>query len=401
MRVYCNASNSGKVFRRDLHFKGKPLLAPEISIRDYHDALKAWENLRFAKYLDVHDDKINPAYKEIRKKNYSFLDKLFSYSDKASFIEKYCDFTKFPNLRQISDNMHNTFINCVNKISNNFYSRYGNSGYEVLDAGYDPTCSLGLKKAFPGSDLDKGYVILKGNEYDSRNECIVNDFKGKLWEELDQRIVSLNHPDTAIDVYTEKQIVDKINWLDDIIKKDTESLRNYFTVITGVLTFPIWFPIACYQISKEKDDDLTDPYKAAWFNRDLAKLIKTPRERENAKNFAFFIEAVRENLKSTKDFTKTAPLFDRLKSSSFVSRSNVTQIPAWQKKISGGYLKNKLKNRMNLEKEFYTMSTEEKYELIKDIIKYSSNDQSYKVVKYFQNDDDIAGRYEELLEALK
>ena len=133
MRVYNSfASNNKKQFF-GLQFKAKPHLAPEISIRNYHDALKSWEFLKSAKFLDVHDDAINYANKEIRKRNYSFLDKLTSYSDKYYFIEKFCEFTYFPYLRQMSDNIHKTFIGCVNKISNNLNSNLVNDSLDNME----------------------------------------------------------------------------------------------------------------------------------------------------------------------------------------------------------------------------------------------------------------------------
>ena len=54
-----------------------------------------------------------------------------------------------------------------------------------------------------------------------------------------------------------------------------------------------------------------------------------------------------------------------------------------------------------LEKEFSSMSTETKYDLVKDVIKYATDEQSNKFSKYFKNDDDIANRYERLLESLR
>ena len=75
--------------KNKLTFKGTPHRIPMIDVRDYHDALRMWDNLKFAKYLDAHQ---NSYYdKLIRKDNYSFLDKLTSYIDKSSFIEKFCE----------------------------------------------------------------------------------------------------------------------------------------------------------------------------------------------------------------------------------------------------------------------------------------------------------------------
>ena len=49
-------------------FRGTPQRLNYGAIRNYQDALSAWENLRYAKYLDVHDDKINPFNKRMSYK---------------------------------------------------------------------------------------------------------------------------------------------------------------------------------------------------------------------------------------------------------------------------------------------------------------------------------------------
>ena len=85
----------------------------------------------------------------------------------------------------------------------------------------------------------------------------------------------------------------------------------------------------------------------------------------------------------------------------FANNSNVTQVEAWQNKINNGYLKSKLRNRIKLESDFYSMTTDTKYDLIKDVIKYCTDDQSSKFSQYFKNDDNIANRYDELLQSLK
>ena len=233
---------------------------------------------------------------------------------------------------------------------------------------------------------------------------------------MDQRIVSLNHPDTFPEVYTKKQVKNKLNELDTIaggvIRKNVVSfiMDAADAVITDFLFSPIRIALGIFlpleisgntdKYEKIKSSNETNPYKAGEFNREIAKRITFSSDREAAKNFAFFIETVEANLtKNTGQ--KTDSLFDDIRNSPFVRNSNVTQIEAWQRKINGGYLKSKLRHRENLTKDFNFMSTEEKYELVKDLVKYSSNDQSSRFSKYFTNDDDIKSRYGSLLDALK
>ena len=392
-------------------FRGTPHRLPNTVVRNYQDALEIWEQLRFAKYLDAH---CNSYYdKSIRADNYSFLDKLTSYSDKANFIEKFCNFTEFPILKNISNKIDSTFKACINQISKSLNSDYYTSAYDIVDSGYDPTCSLGLRKAFPGSDLDKGYIILEGsyNQSPAEDENIVNLFKGKLWDNLDQRIVSLNHPDTFPSVYTKYQVKEMLNYLDSKAKevgKDafSNAKGNSFVSILTTLLVPLSM-IENYAATSlllgifyKKLDESTDPYKAAKFNRKIAEKIDSSKTREEAKNFAFFIETVVANLKRN-PYEKNDSIFTRIKESLFANNSNVTQVEAWQNKINNGYLKSKLRNRIKLESDFYSMTTDTKYDLIKDVIKYCTDDQSSKFSQYFKNDDDIANRYDELLQSLK
>lgn len=387
-------------------FKGTPVRAPKIAIKDYTDALKAWEFLKSAKYLDVHSDKTSSYNKIIRQENYSFLDKLTSSFDKMMFIANFCDYTKFPFLYSSSTNMHDSFMSTIHNISEKLNRSRYNSEYEILDAGYDPTCSLGLKKAFPGSDLDKGYVILKGSDYsDYTNIDCVNNFKSELWNNLDQRLVSLNHPDNEVSVYTKKQVEDILSKLNSACsrkEKDEEkySRFNRATIATALVIAGQVFIKGLMSNKDYRQAHATDPYIAGKFNRDLTKYINGASAREEAKNFAFFIETVKANLYNNR-FTRSDYLFDEISNSKFVQNSNVTQIPAWRQKISEGYLKSKLRNSESLQRDFEQMSLDTKYELVKDIVKYSSDDHSNRFSIYFKNDDDISLRYEKLLNALK
>ncbi len=409
---------SGVSNKNNPAFRGIPLRIEYSNIKNWHDAIKYWELLKNAKYLDVHSDGDYHWYRGIREHNYSFLDKLKSYTDKSEFISRYCDFTGFPNLKSVSDKINSTFNSCIQNIARNKNNNTYGTPFKILDSGYDPTCSIGLKKALPGSDLDKGYIILEGRGTTSADKEIVNEFKGELWNNLDQRIVSLNHPDTFPDVYTKEQIKDRLTKYDKIaggIVSNTAALglmAGLGAIVADMFLGPFGVPIGIAlgaaasggdkrkRYIKIKNSSETDPYKAAEFNREFAKKLSTSKEREDAKNFAFFAEIAEENLKNN-SYGKNDSVFDRIRESDFVQNSNVTQVGAWQRRINGGYLKSKLRNRENLNYDFNKMSTEERYELIKDIVKYSSDDQSSKFAKYFQNDDNIKDRYQDLLDALR
>ena len=394
----CNPKTTSP--KKQKTFKGTPQRIGYMPIRDWRDAVEKWNLLRYAKYSDVHDDKIHPSNRLIRNENYDFLDRLMTYTDKKEFIRAFCEFTGFPNLTTISEKMNNAFKACIHDVT--YY--YGNS-YKVIDAGYDPTCSLGQKKAFPGSDLDKGYVIIEGNDPYYSDERLVAEFKGKLWENLDSRLISQNHPDTAIDVFTKKQLHEK---LDDISSTVTNiqimpGAKTFWSCLFGPLGMAIGYHKEIIERTREfldlKKSNIIDPYEAAKFNRILAKQL--PREkREFFKNFAFFIEIVEANLRLN-HYGKDDSIFNEILNSNFVRFSNVTQVNAWLNRIQSGYRKSKLRQREALQTDFAYMTTDTKFDLIKDVIRSSSNDQSSKFSQYFKNDDDIKDRYRPLLEALR
>ncbi len=400
------------------NFKGVPSHIGYIDVRDWHDAVKYWNMLRRAKYLDVHSDGSCNFYKYIRDENYSFLDKLNTHTDKSEFISRFCEFTEFPNLKAVSQKIADTFESCIESIADRLNVSTSSPGepYKVLDSGYDPTCSIALEKALPGSDLDKGYIILEGNHMFKSDEDVVNTFSSELWEELDQRIVSLNHPDTFPAIYTKQQVKDKLHELNtvasDVINNPAKNgaLAAAGAVIGNAILGPFGVPVGMFISGKLMNDTtkylrlkastITTPHLAAEFNIEVAKRINSLLGKEEAKNFAFFSETVEANLPQNA-WNKTDELFDEIKDSVFVKNSNVTQINAWISKIRSGYMKEKLKQRTNISRDFkYNMTTEERYDLIKDLIKYSSEDQSSKYSKIFKNDDNIKERYRTLLREL-
>ena len=317
-------------------FNGIPERIGYMKVRNWHDAVRWWEELRHTKYLDVHNNEKCPQSKAIREYNYSFLNKLTSHRDMSEFIRVYCDFSGFPYLKRVNSNIKQTLKNCLFNISNTRNSSSSDGkAFGILDYGCDPACSVGLGKALPGSDLDKGYIILKGVGDVEKDKEIVRIFKRDLWNNLDQRILSLNHPRTVPDISTPSLIKEKLNKY-DITAKSTESKNK---IKTSVLE---WFsPIFGIPSKQFQDKNLykcikasneTDPYKAGKFNRDFAKKIHTPQERREVKNFAFFIETVEMNYK-VNPAGKDAQIFKDIINSSFVKNSNVSLQGAWYRLI--------------------------------------------------------------------
>ena len=256
-----------------------------------------------------------------------------------------------------------------------------NSDVKVLMAGYDPVCSVGLKHALPGSDIDKAYIILEKDQRSlSSDEYYVGRYKGALWNNVDQRILSLNNENTFPEVYTTGQMYRILDVLDDITRQS--GLSN---------------SVEYYKYKRELD---INPLTAGEFNIKFAKVNNENRiSKEGAKNFAYFIEAVRDGkLAYSLDDKITGVIRERVNSSPFAQMSNVTQMGAHERQIKSGMklIKSKLRNREELAHDFNYWGPNDQFEFVKDLVKSVSKDQGTKFDKYFQNDDDIAERFNRL-----
>lgn len=200
----------------NLSFRGEPwqLHPYKFGISDYgsitaYEAETLYKSLACGNYLDIGEDKTKFEYcNRIRENNLAFLDRVTSPSEQKKFIEHYKWLTGFPCLELVSEKIKKQFVDAVKKASQELYY----SKYNVEQAGYDGVCSVGRKKALPGSDLDKAYVIIRGtgDSYDDI-EC-VNQFKGRIWNNTDQRILSYNHDEAAFpQVYTLAQLKKLVN----------------------------------------------------------------------------------------------------------------------------------------------------------------------------------------------
>ncbi len=403
--------------KKPMAFAGTPVRMPQRVIRDMGDIISQWNLLRNAKYFDVHDDHLTTNNKIIRQENYEFLDKISSPAAKHIFVTCFRQLTGFPDLGVVSGNMIKHFRDTIQGISRDLNAESViNNKFDIISWGIDPTCSAALGKAFPGSDLDKAYVLLRGNPYLSIwcDDDICNKFKAGLWERLDQRLVGLNHPNTFPHVTTLDGLTSNLNLLD---RKTEEMLHSKNA--KGIQ----------YYEKLKSNSEVTEPIKAAEFNIDLARSFGryeyTPKE--NAKNFAFFVEVLFDNLSSESD-----PFWNFLKKSTFAQLSNVTQTGALKKRLATGYLKPKLKARADIQQK-YSLDSEpfpllkliqffmhhhfssysyidhtninNIYRLVKQIIKASSNDLDTadpEILKYFHNSrEDISTHYDPLLEVLK
>ncbi len=366
-RIYNNNPKA-----RSVQFQGITQRMPQIAINSAQDLTKQYKYLRYAKYYEALDDEIYPQNKYIRMENFSFLERIPQFL-KRTFVEKFKEFTSFPNISKVSQKINDTFVENALKAEN--------SDVKVLLAGYDPVCSIGLNRALPGSDIDKAYIILgKKQNVFKDDDKIIADYKGTLWNNVDQRILSLNNQNTFPEVYTLDKMFNTLDVLDSLTEK--------------------------YKLDKDMDYFMQkrmfdiDPVSAGEFNIRFAKMNNgNDFSKVYAKNFAYFIESVRDGKIAYKiDNDILNVINERLNRSPFAKMSNVTQMGAHERQINTGMkdIKKKLRAREHLVDEFASWKDEDQFNLVKNIVKAVSKDQDNTFDRYFLNDDNILERYEKL-----
>lgn len=371
--LYYSNLSFKKQSKFNLSFRGAPLRMPHIEINSFKDAIKAHEFFKKAPYLDSNDDLINPANKLIREKNYGFLDKLHSQEDKQGFINYFEKLTGFPDVKKVSEKIENTFVTTIEKCS----EKLGQGKYKCIGAMYDPTCSVGLKVALPGSDIDKGLIILKGTSDDAKNKEIVNKFSAELWFNTDQRLLSYNHEASFPTVMTEKQLKDQIQAID----KKTNHLN----------------------FDKEHMSSLIGDYKldlesAAEYNIKVSEQLpllvdsgKNEANKQSAERLAFSVESIRDGKKVIKS-KELDSLQSWLENYDFYNFSNISKIKSVinaRKAVNEN--KTKYELRKDLKNDFNNWSIDNQYDLVKSIVKYASEDNS-KNEKYFKGDSNLINK---------
>jgi len=365
----------------NINFTARPWELPYIPVYSSSDAIKLYNYFSLGNYLDSSDDDVSLENKKIRTANLGFLDAIHTQSDKQEFIEHYKALTGFPDLEKVSIKIEEEFVKAIRKSSENL--PFG----ECIAAGYDGTCSVGKRRAFPGSDLDKSFIILKGTFWENEEEDkkIIEEFKARMWKNVDQRILSFNHDISFPSIYTENQVRKMIKTIDE------RTRYMYFDKDA---------------LNKIMDKEIVDLEKASQFNIKIAQEFPTDDgskkqglTKTDVKNFGYFIESVRDG-----KYLITSTDFDLLKltiqDSQFYQYSNVAQTKAMKKVVnSGAEDKSKIRLRKNMAEKFNSWSIDEQYNFIKELIKYSCEDNT-EYMSYFQNDRDVKKTYKPVLNLL-
>lgn len=365
-----------------VNFRGKPEKLYYRNINSYIDAIALWDVMAKQQFSDSNDDYIHPEYKTIRMSNYDFLNNLHTAYDKEKFVEYFKETTKFPNLDLVSKKIENEFKRAIIKSEYINNTNSFSDKYDILCAGYNPTCSVGIGSALPGSDLDGGYIIIKGDSYDDKkNEKIVSDFKKELWFNTDARILSYNHPDSFPQVYTLKQIKNLTNTINSV--NDSFSFYNEKNKIINQ--------------QKQQKEKYNKNYVEAnpYFFSVIKHCSSDKYTKEDIKNFAFFVESfMNGKVLYNKNNSEYENIFYEYKNNDFFENVNLSQIKAL--KENSPSTKRKIIARNELVEKFNTLSIDEQYKIVKNIIMASSEDNEPSI--YFEQGENL---FAPLLEGIK
>lgn len=348
-----------KVF--NVSFKGQAVKLPKSTIRNANDAINRWELLKHPKFTNIFQESENATLNnikinaEIRNNNYSFLEELKNTKEKAKFIEYFKNHTGFPYLHEISTKIIQEFDRVLNTVG----KKIGFTNNDICISGYDKYCSVGLKTALPGSDLDKGFAIIKGKDGGLlQQKAYSNLIKEGIWNNIDNRLMSVNHVAAFPNIMTDKELQLMLNKIEE----------PSVNVIGTNERYNLFMKERLYN---------NNPVSAAKFNIWLSQLLNTKQEKEDIKNLAYIVEAIRDGATNKINQRHLYAILESLNNSSFAQCSNVIQGHSMSNRYDYNIeqtIKPKLNARKNIEKSFNSWNIDKQYELVKDIIRSMSGD---------------------------
>ena len=342
-------------------FKGMAFRLPYRFINNAEDAIAQWNLLRHPQYTNIFQETEEASLraiqenKAIRDANYSFLDKLQDSNEKAKFVEYFKQVTGFPVLETIAKKMVDEF----HRVLDVAIRRMGGSPDDIVITGYDKFCSVKLGTALPGSDLDKGYAIVKGVGGDLYSQkTYSNRFKGEIWDNIDNRVMSVNHCAAFPNIMTDKELMISLTNLEKLSSSIVGTQNRYFLFLQERIRNG-------------------NPVSSAKFNIWLSEALDSKEQKIDAKNLAYVVEAIRDGARGKCNKNLMEKLFDFFEGSTFVACTNVAQGATMFQKYDAArdiITKPKLKARKIVEKEFNAWGIDKQYELVKDVIRSMSGD---------------------------
>ncbi|MBQ8848025.1 MAG: hypothetical protein IJ003_03690 [Candidatus Gastranaerophilales bacterium] len=266
----------------------------------------------------------------------SQLDNL-SYHQKEKFIQEYCLQTGFPDLKLVRQFAEHDIFKVAHKLGKNM-------GFKPVFIGYDKNCSMGRGFAFPGSDCDALFIIIDDSK--SSTEYCAQKARWQLKDEINQNLVSTpanSLPEVLSISYIEKGLK---------LAKDA-----YYKAGFSVYDLE--------GFENNLDNSSNDFVAAADFNIRLAELLPEDiATREQYYKTAMFVELYREGavIESQIPFD----LAKEIKNSPLYKYSNIIRQQGLQNSLKKKYV-----DRKYAIVNFDKMTVEEKFNLIRDIMRNS------------------------------
>lgn len=328
-------------------FRGNPQ-SPSVLLADLR--------LNLAKEADFDSQNLLTIFEKIRS---------LKENDKQAFITAYCEKTGFPDQKRTSCLIDENVSQALKKAQKQ-------TDIKVLFAGYNPTCSVGIGTALPGSDLDTLFVCI---DKDGNKKV----FKNALKQNVDPLLCSMmyHRTDDLPDIVSAAELKKSIELANDIFEQNGLSARSQ-------------------SYSKILQKPQEDWVVAGSYNLDVNQFVpdneKTPLLRAG-----LLMEIMRDGNILVNDFDNETNSY--FKDSCAYKYTNMQQMGTY-KQVP---IKQKHHDRINNLKNFESLETDEKLELIFDIIKLSVKDLKSGISEancWLRNASNVCGNMEDMIQPL-
>ena len=270
-----------------------------------------------------------------------------SEDEQLDFLKAFCSLTGFPNLPEVSSRIENEINKAILLTAQETKAK-------LLFAGYNDTCSVGLRTAFPGSDIDTLFFVFDIEE--NEKPLIIESFNKKLNPLLVSTIKE--RTDDVPDFITRTEFFNSLRLAEKIY---TESLTSNNEIYASNLKEPI-----------------EDWVEAGKFNLDLAGQLDDS-QKSPVLRAALVAEIARSGKILSIEFSDEDQL--EIANSCLYKYSNIQQMDA-MKQVPP---KRKHRFREEASKKFVYLTTSEKMIIIQTMLLYSVQKLKNKISNNFEN----------------
>lgn len=293
---------------------------------------------------------IAPNIEAIRK--LSILDNL-SLRQKKEFIDLFCKETGFPDLDKVKQKAESEIEKSIHFLAQK-------EDFDVKFIGYDKNSSIGRGVAIPGSDCDALFMIIDPKEH--KEPWYPGAIRWQFKDYVNQRVLC-THASGLPEVLSVSYIEEGLKLADEAFQKAEFSSEDI------------------ERFEKNLADDTNDFVKSAEFNIRLASFIpKDDDKRTQYYKSAMLVELIRDGIVNENNFS--SDFMQKVQKSPLYRFSNLMKQQGLSNK-----LKAKHQKRLQLINDFKSMSIDEQFNIVRDMIYFSFMQKNYKHKEYFENID--------------